>query len=349
MFAYVGSYTSVERGGKNCGGITVFESNGNDTSKWKKIQEYEIENPSYLTTNSQKDKLYTVQADGDCITAFSINENGYIRYINEIRTGFYNGVYLQLDPADKYLFTASAFDDGGSVCAIKIREDGGLDKIVDTKVPKGSPGPLKGIQDVTQPHQIKFDRQGKYQIEANRGLDTVNVWEMDYENVRLNLYSTTKWRPASCPRHIDCHPTLDIVYLLTEFFGSIVTMKYKDGILTPIESLPTIPNDFLGMKNSAAEIEVHPNGKTVYVSNRGHNSICSFNIGDDGRLNLLGWMTEGVNKPRFFLLTPKGEELICANEGGNNITRYLVDKKSGGLVYSGVIMEASAPTCIVLK
>lgn len=348
-YAYVGSYTTPERGGLGWGGISVF-AKARPEDLWKKVQVWEGKNPSFLALNPSGDRLYAVEADGDTITAFALEEGtGRLSVLNTRHTGFKNGVHLQVDYKAKFLFVASAHHTGGGLTVIRLTADGSLGEICDTRAPEGTLGPLTNIQVCTQPHQIKFDREGRWQLEANRAQDCVHVWKADAETGKLSLVSTMKWRPGSCPRHVDFHPNAPYAYLLTEWFGTVVSCRYENGILTPMESLSTIPDTFLGMKNSAAEIEVHPNGKFLYTSNREHSSLCTFRITPEGRLMRMGWCTEGVSKPRFFAIAPDGKTLYCANEKSHCVTQYAIDPETGSLQYLAKVMEASAPACIVIN
>lgn len=346
-YAYVGSYTTKERGGLGCGGISAFCREQSD-SPWKEIQVWQGKNPSFLALNSTGDRLYAVEADGDTITAFA-TDDGRLEKLNTCHTGFINGVHLEVGPKNDFLFVASAHHTGGGLTVIRLMPDGSLGEICDTKVPDGELGPLTKIQNCTLPHQIKFDRAGCWQLEANRAQDCVRVWRTDEVTGKMSLVSTMKWRPGSCPRHVDFHPSEPFAYLLTEWFGTVVSCKYENGYLTPIECLPTIPETFLGMKNSAAEIEVHPNGKFLYVSNREQNSICEFRIKADGRLSRIGWCTEGISKPRFFAIALDGKSLYCANEISHCVTQYAIDPETGVLQYLSKVMEAGAPACIVFR
>lgn len=348
-FAYIGSYTTPKRGGLGYGGISVFSRETPD-APWKEVQVWEGKNPSFLTMNPAEDRLYAVEADGDSVTAFSVDErSGRLERMNICHTGFNNGVHLQTDNEGKFLFVASAFHESGALTVIRLNEDGSLGQICDSVEPEGSLGPLTRIQSCSQPHQIKFDRQGRYQLEANRGQDCVHTWQTDPTTGKLTLVSTMMWRPGSCPRHLAFHPDKPFAFLVTEWFGTVVSCHYEDGILTPLACVSTIPETFLGMKNSAAEIEVHPNGKFLYVSNREHSSICAYRIEDDGCLITIGWCTEGVEKPRFFAISPDGSSIYCANEKGHNVTQYAIDLESGALTFTTEVMCASAPACLIIK
>lgn len=346
-FAYVGSYTTKKRGGLGQGGISVFRRLSRE-QKWEEIQIVSRMNPSFLTLGKKKHVLYTVQSDGECVAAYAINEqDGSLQLLNERKIGFHNGVFLQTDQEDNFLVVSacSGGNDGGIV-TIRLFEDGSLGDIAGIEIPTGELGPLRAAQNAVKPHQTRFTPDYRYLVEIDKGTDSVNTYTMDDEGI-LSLRQTLHVRPGSCPRHIAFHPNGKFAYLLTEWFGNVMACCYEDGIFMPLAIVPTLPPDFLGAKNSAAEIEVHPNGRFLYASNREHSSIASFEIGLDGLLTPIGWCTEQITKPRFFAISKDGTELYVANEKGHNVTRYLIDPETGELTYADADMIASAPACIV--
>lgn len=344
-FAYVGSYTTAKRGGLESGGISVF-SRRNEEDIWQQIQVYEMMNPSYLAFSNHKQNLYAVRADGAVITAFSIDEEtGRLTYQNEKHIGFDNGVFVTADAQSNFLFVASP----GGVVSIRLKADGSLGELCDIFTPLGELGPLRPSQRRACSHQICFDRDMKYLVEPNKGLDQLNTYTVDAASGCMTQIGSAKMPQGCCPRHVAFHPAKPIAYLLTEWIGRVITCSYEDGQFTPLEILPTTPPDYVGLKNLGAEIVAHPSGKFVYTSNRGHNSIAAFRVKENGCLGNIGWCTEGVEKPRFFTVSEDGKFLYCANEEGHSVTCYRIDPESGVLSFVDTVMRASAPACILFK
>lgn len=343
-FSYVGSYTTEKRGGLGTGGISVFKRNSKGDS-WENIQVYEMMNPSYLAFGREKQNLYTVRADGCVVTAFSVGHDGKLTYLNEKHIGFDNGVFLTTDKLSQYLFVASP----GGIVSIRLQEDGRLGELCDVYTPLGELGPLRPAQRRACSHQICFDRDFRYLIEANKGLDQLNTYIVDKVNGVMTQVGSAKMPQGCCPRHVAFHPTKPFAYLLTEWIGRVITCTYEDGRFEPIEIVPTTPPDFVGLKNLGAEIAVHPSGKFVYTSNRGHNSIAVFCVKENGGLENVDWCSEGVKKPRFFTLSADGENLYCANEEGHSVTCFSIDMSCGKLTLVDTAMRASAPACILFK
>jgi len=145
-------------------------------------------------------------------------------------------------------------------------------------------------------------------------------------------------RPKSGPRHIAFHPTKDVVYLINEGEMTVIVYAFDRGRgrLTELQSVGTLPTgERLGKGFSTAEIQVHPSGKFVYGSNRGHNSIVIFRVADDGRLSIGGHERRNIDKPRHFSIDPSGTLLLVANQGSDSVTVFDIDQGSGALTPKG--------------
>ena len=344
-FAYVGSYTTPQRGGLGSGGISVF-SRGGAKDAWEEVQVYEIMNPSFLTFARNKNNLYAVRADGSVVTAFAVDgKTGKLSYLNEKHIGFDNGVFITADKESRFVFVASP----GGVVSIRLNTDGSLGEICDIVVPKGELGPLRPGQRRGCSHQIVFDRTEEYLIEPNKGFDQLNTYRVDYEKGLMSQVASAKMPQSCCPRHVAFHPVLPVAYLLTEWIGRIIACHYEDGHFTPFEIVNTTPPDYVGLRNVGAEIAVHPSGKYVFASNRGHSSIAVFRVKENGGLESVSWTTEGVAKPRFFTLSEDGKHLYCANEESHSVTLYEINNVSGSLTFVDTVMRASAPACVLFR
>ena len=348
-YAYIGSFTTKKRGGLEQGGISVFTKNKAEDT-WQQIQIVNMVNPSFLAFGFNKHVLYAAQGDGCVITAFTIDEaSGMIKFLNEKNIGFFNSVSLVVDKKSNFLFVACLNNGHGAVVTLKLKQDGSIGDICNIYIPQGETGPLHPAQAGPQPHQVKFDLTNDYLIVCDKGLDQVSAFEVDYSNGALQLVSSTKFPMSSCPRHIAFHPNKPLAFLLTEWIGGVIPCNYSKGNLTLIEVQKTVPKSYVGLRNVAAEIEIHPSGKFLYASNRGHNSLVAFKILDSGCLEAINWYHEGIDKPRFFAITKDGKYIYCANEGSHSITLFSVSEDTGRLTFLNTIMKASAPGCILLK
>lgn len=139
-----------------------------------------------------------------------------------------------------------------------------------------------------------------------------------------------------------------MVYVLTEMQASVAVMSYDDdeGRLTDLETVSALPETFTGNR-SGAEIAAHPNGKVVYTSNRGQNTIAIFDVAQGGRLKLRGAAPSGGRTPRHFALAPGAGYLFAANQDSNNVVVFRVDAGSGELIPPGVVLDVPSPVCVV--
>lgn len=183
-------------------------------------------------------------------------------------------------------------------------------------------------------------------VVCDKGLDCIHSYRLHAETGRIHEEKISYFPTSCCPRHVAFHPDGPYAYLLAEWFGGVFSCKYDEGKFFPIEWHRTTPLDYVGHRNIGAEIAVHPSGRFLYASNRGHDSLVSYSILEDGRLVPLEWCTAHVAKPRFFSISADGRTLYCANEQTHCVSSYSVDLKTGQLKYLCGTMAASAPACI---
>ena len=185
----------------------------------------------------------------------------------------------------------------------------------------------------------------------DKGLDRVFVFRFDAGSGRLTPAEpdSVKARPGAGPRHLAFHPKLPIVWVLNELDSTTATYRWdaERGTLTPIQVITTLPTDFTGY-STTAEIAVAPDGRFVYCSNRGHDSVVIFAANpSDGRLEPLGWQPTEGRVPRFIGLDPAGRFLYAANEQGDTIVTFRVDAGSGKLTPTGQVVKNASPVTIV--
>src|SRR5262249_29493860 len=187
---------------------------------------------------------------------------------------------------------------------------------------RGEPGPNKVEQQSWQPHEIVFDPSGKFVLVPDKGLDRVFVFRFDRESGRLSPteQGSVKARPGAGPRHLAFHPTLPVVWVLDELDSTVATYRWdrERGTLTPVQVTTTLPTDFTGA-NTTAEIAVGADGRFIYCSNRGHDSVTVYAVDEIGMLTAVGSdLTQGRG-PRFVGLDPTGHFLYAANEQGDTV------------------------------
>jgi 6-phosphogluconolactonase (cycloisomerase 2 family) len=348
MFAYVGSFTTAQRKARG-DGIHVYRADPT-TGAWTHIQHVgDLTNPSYLVVSHDRRFLYSVHGDEDYATAFALDPaTGQAKPLNRAATGGKNGVRQAIDPSGKFLVMANYAS--GSVAVLPIAPDGSL-KDQHQLVPlPGEPGPHKVEQQSSHPHDIVFDPSGKFVLVPDKGLDRVFVFRFDGASGRLTPteQGSVKSRPGAGSRHLAFHPRLPIVWVLNELDSTIATYRFdtERGSLTPLQVMSTLPSDFTGY-STTAEIAVSPDGRFVYGSNRGHDSVTIFAANAEGLLSVVGWQPTQGSGPRFIGLDPAGRFLQAANEQGDTVVTFRVDANSGKLTPTGQVIKNASPVTIV--
>jgi 6-phosphogluconolactonase len=348
MYAYVGSFTTADRKARG-DGIHVYRVDP-ATGGWTHVQHVaNLVNPSYLALSHDQHVLYSVHGDSDFATAFALDpKTGEAKPLGRAATGGKNGVRQALDPSGKYLVVANY--SSGSVAVLPIGPDGALkDQHQLVQLP-GEPGPHKVEQQNSHPHDIVFDPSGRFVLVPDKGLDRVFVFRFDGATGKLTptAQGSVQSRPGAGPRHVAFHPKLPIVWVLNELNSTMATYRFdpESGSLKPLQVITTLPTDFTG-NSTAAEIAVSPDGRFVYGSNRGHDSVAIYAANAEGLLSPVGWQSTQGGGPRFIGLDPSGHFLNAANEQGDNVVTFKVDAGSGKLTPTGQNIKNGSPVTIV--
>jgi 6-phosphogluconolactonase len=348
MYAYVGSFTTAQRKARG-DGIHVYRADP-ATGAWTHLQHFgDLVNPSYLALSRDQRFLYSVHGDEEYATAFALDPaTGQAKVLNRAATGGKNGVRQAVDPSGKFLVMANYAS--GSVAVLPIAPDGSLkDQHQLVQLP-GEPGPHRVEQASSHPHDVVFDPSGRFVLVPDKGLDRVFVFRFDAGTGRLapTEQGSVKSRPGAGSRHLAFHPKLPIVWVLNELDSTIATYRFdtERGTLTALQVMSTLPTDFTGY-STTAEIAVSPDGRFVYGSNRGHDSVAIFAANPEGLLSAVGWQSTQGSGPRFIGLDPAGHFLYAANEQGDTVVTFRVDSSSGKLTPTGQVVKSGSPVTIV--
>ena len=238
---------------------------------------------------------------------------------------------------------------GGSVSLLPIAADGTLQPPAATNQHRGS-GPNKARQTEAHAHCIIPDLAGRFAFAVDLGTDQVLGYGLDAgagQLVPLPAPAFTA-QPGAGPRHLTFHPGGRWAYLINELTSSVTALTYDAaaGTFREVHTAPTLPTDFTG-PNTCADIHVHPNGRFVYATNRGHDSLAVFAVApDSGRLTLVQHMSTQGKTPRNFAIDPSGAILLVANQNSNSIVTYTISAQTGQLAPTGVVVEVPAPVCL---
>jgi 6-phosphogluconolactonase len=350
MFAYVGCYTSADRGGHG-EGIGVYRVDA-ASGAWTPVETVAgIGNPSFLALDHDQDRLYTVHGGNFAeVSAYARDrESGRLTLLNTQPSGGRNPVHLDIDATGRLLAVANYT--AGTVAGLPINADGSLGSPGGVLDQIGDPGPDPLEQAGAHPHHIPFDHERRFLVVPDKGLDRLFVYRPDPERGMLVPHDppSVATHPGAGPRHIAFHPRAPYAYVINELDSTITTYDYdrERGELRAQQIIATLPPDFAG-KNSGSEIVVDPAGPFVYASNRGHDSIAIFAIHPDaGTLTPVGWEPTQGATPRFFGLDPTGAFLHAANQGGDTIVAFRIDRETGQLTPTGQVIQTNSPSCIV--
>jgi len=347
--AYTGTYT-----GKNSKGIYVFRFNA-ATGKLAPIGlAAESNNPSFLAIHPNHRLLYAAIEVGDldgqksgAVAAYSIDRStGKLTFLNQVSSHGAAPCHVTVDKTGKNLFVANY--DGGSIAVLPIGADGKLGEASAAIQHHGS-SVNKERQQEPHAHCIRPSPDNRFALVADLGLDEVLVYRFDPAKGTLtpNDPPFGKTPAGAGPRHFAFSPNGKFVYVINEIQCTASTFAYdaKNGALHLLDTISTLPDGYkVTTEDSTAELRVHPSGKFVYGSNRGHDSITVFAVDSaSGTLKTLERVSTQGKTPRGFDIDPTGSYLIAANQNSDSLVVFQIDHNTGKLTPTGQKIEAFAP------
>ena len=315
----------------------------------------EAANPSFLALHPNKRFIYAVseveEFHGEkqgAVYAYSVDaESGELTLLNSQGSGGPGPCHLKVDATGRFVLAANYR--GGSVCVLPINDDGSLTPLSDFIQHEGSSvNPRR--QEQAHAHSINLDPQNRFAYAPDLGQDRVVIYRLDTNDGRLvpNDPAYVEVNPGFGPRHFDFHPNGMWTYLINELGSAITAFEYDPdtGALSEFQVIGTLPTGFSG-SNTTADIHVHPSGKFVYGSNRGHDSIAIFEVDQrSGRLAAIGHRSTRGRVPRNFGIDPSGNFLLAANQDSDNIVTFHIDQESGRLASTGAEANIPMPVCV---
>jgi 6-phosphogluconolactonase len=348
---YVGTYTAGTSTSKGIQTLRLNRETGELTGPTLAI---ESENPSFLALHPNGRSLYAVNEVGQFggkptggVTAFAIGKDGALTKINEQSSGGGGPAHISLNKEGTHAFVANY--GGGSVAVLPIAKDGSLQPQTGFVQHEGA-GTDPKRQNKPHAHSINVDPSGKFAIAADLGLDKLFVYKFDKVKGTLtpNDPPFATVAPGSGARHFAFAPNGKIGYAINELKSTITVFTWDaaKGTLTEIQTLTTLPKDFTG-ESFTADVQVHPSGKFVYGSNRGHNSISVFAVDPQtGKLTLSSTQSTGGSWPRHFGIDPSGTFLLAANQRSDSIVVFRIDPATGALKETGKTATVGQPACV---
>ncbi len=306
------------------------------------------ENPTFLAIRPGGKFLYAVnEVNKGTIVAYAILPDGKLKALNQQSSGGSGPAHVWVDSSGRSALAANY--GSGSIAALPIREDGSLGEPGSTIQHTGS-SVDPNRQKEPHAHSIYTDATDRYAYACDLGLDEVLVYKFDAAKALLspNDPPFAKIAPGSGPRHLAFHPK-GYAYVINEMANTITAMKHdaEHGTLKEIQTIRTLPEGYSG-ENSTAEIFIHPNGKFVFGSNRGNNSIAVFAIDlATGKLSLVELTSTQGKNPRNFAIDPTGKFLLAANQDTDDVVVFRIDETTGKLTPAGQSFKCGAPVCVM--
>ncbi len=350
FLVYYGTYTNQQSKG-----IYVSRFDARSGKLGAPVLAAEVASPSYVTIHPNGRILYAVSEIGNfrgtrsgAVTAFSIDAaTGKLTKLDERDSGGSGPCYATVDRTGQAVLVANY--GGGTVAAFALKPDGtfGTGAAVVQHTGKGA-NPRR--QERPHAHSINMSPDNRFAIAADLGIDKLLVYRFEPKEPSLQPndppYFETK--PGAGPRHFAFHPGGRFAYVINELNSTITALAWNgaQGTLEEIQTVTTLPEGFSG-ENFPAEVVVHPSGRFVYGSNRGHDSIAVFAVdAGKGTLTAVGQTPVQGSVPRNFAIDPTGAWLLAANQKTNNVVVFRIDRKTGRLTPAGTSVEVGSPVCI---
>lgn len=352
---YVGTFTGETELGGGAQGIYVCRMDMATGAVELVHTVPDVPNPSFLALHPKLPILYAVNAvpdidghEGGAVTAFAVDPaTGGLTFLNRQSSQGAGPCHVSIEQTGRYVITANY--SGGSVAILPIEEDGSLGPATDWVQHVGS-SVNPDRQGEPHGHSFTPDPANKYVLACDLGLDQVLVYGLDLENGKLPPadppFATV--HPGAGPRHLDFHPNGRVVYVINEIGNTMTVFAYDQdrGALRELQTIPTLPPDFTETSHTA-DVHVHPSGKFVYGSNRGHDSIVIYAVNEaDGTLSLVGYQSTLGEVPRNFVIDPTSTFLLAANQDTDTIVTFRIDAETGTLTTTGHVASVPTPVCL---
>ena len=343
--------TSSARGSK---GIYVFQFD-RSLGKLTELQTVtEGISPNFLALSPDRKYLYaiystgTIQDGNGSVMSFKIDPStGFLTKLNEQSSEGNGPAHISIDPKGRFAYVSNY--GGGSLAVYPINKDGALEKASDVIKHTGT-SIVQGRQEGSHVHSIIPSKDGKFVYVSDLGIDKVMIYQVQKSGKLVPaIIPFVKNAPGSGPRHFAIHPNGNFAYSAEEISSTIASFRIDklNGSLSPLERLNMLPAGFTD-KSSAADIHFSPDGKFLYASNRGHESLVIYAVDPKtGKMSLVGHENTGGKHPRNFMIDKRGEYVLTANQNTDNIVVFSRDKQTGKLIPTGEQVLVPAVLCLV--
>ena len=356
LSVYVGTYTDRAPGASK--GIWSARFDATTGKLSTPIAAAELANPSWVAPSRDGRFLYSVSEVGapdargvpsGLVVAYAMDPSGKLTELDRASSRGADPCHLAVSRSGRALAVANYT--GGSTVWFDVAADGRLG--APTSDQHAGKGPNAERQERAHAHSVDFTADDRHLLSCDLGNDRVYVYRHDPRTGAIAAHSPAfvNVEPGSGPRHLALHPSGRYAYVLAELASAVATFAWNasDGTLVQRQRVSTLPVGTT-TENSTAEIVVHPTGRFVYASNRGHDSIAVFSVdARNGQLTLLANTPTGGRTPRNFAVDPSGRWLLAANQRSDNIVTFAIDPAKGTLTRSGTPVSVPRPVCIAFR
>lgn len=347
---FVGSYTvtmpHVQARGT---GISTFSLDYDEATLTQLGTFSGISNSSYLAISHDEKMLYSVEEHaedaGASVVALSLDADGStLSLIARVPALGGDPCHVSLDHAGQHLFAANY--QTGSFATYKLDQNG-VPQLPGFKVERSGNGPNPDRQEGPHAHQCIATPDGKYVLVCDAGTDEIALYPVSNAALRSAPFQVVKTEGGSLPRHAVFARDGRYCYVVHELSCTIGIYSYTAEGLKFEADVTTLPSDFHG-QSACAAIRLHPNGRFLYASNRGHDSIVAYEISTQGNeLSMIGWFSTRGKTPRDFAIDPTGHYLVAANQDSHSLALFAIEQHTGALLPKGDVYETGSPTCVV--
>ena len=350
MWVYFGTYTRD----KESQGVYFSKLNLKNGKLSKPLLAATGDNPSFVTILPNEEFLVAVEETNDyqgessgSLASYKINRNdGSLKIIDRLSTKGGAPCHISADQSGKHVFFANYV--GGSIGAASVTSEGKLEL---TSFIQHKGGSVLPRQKSPHAHSIDIDPSGKFVVCADLGLDKVMIYNFDAVKggLKASAPGFAKVAPGNGPRHFSFSPNGRYGYTNNEITSSVTVFEFNSssGAMKDIQTLSTLPKSHENKRNSTAELLMHPSGKFLYCSNRGHDSVAVFKTDQNsGKLSLVEVEVLGVKTPRGFGIDPTGKYLIAGGQNSNDVRVFKIDASTGEISPVGGPVSVPCPVCV---
>ncbi|SMO58379.1 lactonase family protein [Fodinibius sediminis] len=342
--------------GRGSEGLYVY-SFDRETGRFNRIQtvrdriapDFQALHPGKRYLYSVSDTPFTDESDHGTVSAYRIDqETGKLSLINEQSVQGPGPAHVSVDPGGRFVYVSNY--SGGNLSVFQIAEDGRLSPAVEVVQHEGR-GAHETRQQAPHVHSAVPSADGRFLYVSDLGTDRIMIYKVHPRTGALSPAEMpyAEAVPGSGPRHFTIHPNGSFAYSAQELTSTVAAFQVDSatGALTKIQRLSMLPEGYEEQGNSAADIHISPDGRFLYASNRGHDSLVIYSIDpDSGTLSLVGHASTQGAHPRNFMIDRKGDFVLAANRDNDNVVLLQRNKETGQLQYSGQQLQIPMPVCL---